>query len=69
MLKLIDFYDICEINKRFSFGTRIRYGISSIYSSYEYYNTKQEQVCSIFLNLIKGHFFVMVTKELLLLYY
>ena len=47
-----------EINRRLTgnnFG--IYRDVSSCLSSYPYYKTKQEQIMSIVINLLKGHYF------------
>ncbi len=49
---------IAEINRRLTgnnFG--IYRNVSSCLSSYTYYKTKKEQIMSIVLNILKGHYF------------
>lgn len=49
---------IAEINRRLTGDNFEMYrNVSSCLSSYLYYKTKQEQVMSIVLNLLKGHYF------------
>lgn len=58
MIKVISTEDIITINKRYASGILLRQGLDSIYASYMYYETEKEQICSIFQNLIKGHYFI-----------
>ncbi|MBQ9537512.1 MAG: type II toxin-antitoxin system death-on-curing family toxin [Desulfovibrionaceae bacterium] len=57
-LIIIKIKDIEEINKLFTSVILLHQGLDAIYSSCLYYNSKKEQICNIFLNLIKGHYFV-----------
>lgn len=48
--------NIIHINERFSSGSLLR-SLSSVYASYLYYDTPELQITSVFLALIKGHYF------------
>ena len=56
-IKIMSEYDVCEYNLLFSNGEKIRKSVSSAFSSYMYYKTKEEQICSIFNDIICFHYF------------
>ena len=57
LIRILSCDEIYEYNLLFSDGSKIRKSVESAFSSYMYYETKEEQVCSIFNNIIRGHYF------------
>ena len=64
-IKIMSEYDVCEYNLLFSNGEKkIRKSVSYDFSSYMYYKTKEEQICSIFNNIICCHYFADGNKRI-----
>ena len=57
-------YDVCEYNLLFSNGEKTRKSVNYDFSSYMYYKTKEEQICSIFNNIICCHYFADGNKRI-----
>lgn len=56
-IKIMSEDDVCEYNLLFFNGEKIRKSVSSASSAYMYYEIKEEQICSIFNNIIYCHYF------------
>lgn len=63
-IKIMSEDDVCEYNLLFFNGAKIRKSVSSAFSAYMYYETKEEQICSIFNNIICFHYFADGNKRI-----
>ena len=56
-IKIMSEDDVCEYNLLFFNDAKLRKSVNSAFSAYMYYETKEEQICSIFNNIICCHYF------------
>ena len=63
-IKIMSEDDVCEYNLLFFNDANIRKSVNSASSAYMYYETKEEQICSIFNNIMCFHYFADSNKRI-----